>query len=417
MGSEATGLTASSPTPAPQQTVFRGDVVLLSTAEWANPFWTNKQHTALQLARLGCRVFYVDSLGLRRPTATAKDFKRLFQRLLRAFRPPRRAAAGVWVWSPLLVPAARHSWLKALNRIVLRVGLAFWLLILGFRKAVLWTYNPITSTLLRLQDYRLVVYHCVDDIAAQPGMDAAGIWASEQQLCEAADLVFVTSKELLASRASLNPANTYYYPNVVDYAHFARGGSPDGSTPADLLGSCPSPRIGFVGAISSYKVDFLLLRELAEANPQWSFVLLGSVGEGDPLTDPALLEGLANLHLLGPRSYADLPAYMAAFDVALIPAPINAYTRAMFPMKFFEYLAAGAPVVATPLPALEDFGDVFLQASTPAQFTAAIASILEGQSGLNPEHADRLARAYSYRERTQWMLQHLTDKLSSRFVL
>ncbi len=304
--------------------------------------------------------------------------------------------------------------MKALNRIVLRVGLAFWLLILGFRKAVLWTYNPAATTLLRLQDYRLVVYHCVDDISAQPGMDAAGIWASEQQLCEAADLVFVTSKELFSSRAVLNPANTYYYPNVVDYAHFARGGSPDGSAPADLLGWCPSPWIGFVGAISSYKVDFPLLRELAEANPQWSFVLIGSVGEGDPLTDSALLEGLANLHLIGPRSYADLPAYMAAFDVALIPAPINAYTRAMFPMKFFEYLAAGAPVVATPLPALEEFGDVFLQASTPAQFTAAIASILEGQSGLNPEHSDRLARDYSYHERTLWMLQHLADKISSR---
>lgn len=390
---------------------------MLSTAEWSNPFWTNKQHTALELARLGCRVFYIDSLGLRRPTATSRDLMRLFQRLVRAFLPPRRVAAGVWVWSPLIVPAARNPRLKDLNRIALRIGLAFWLLMFGFRQTVLWTYNPTTSRLLKLQDYKLVVYHCVDDIAAQPGMDAAAIRTGEQQLCAAADLVFVTSRELFSSRAALNPANTYYYPNVVDYAHFAQGRSPDQPAPSDLMRSCPSPRIGFVGAISSYKVDFPLLRELAEQNPQWSFVLIGSVGEGDPRTDPALLEGLANLHLLGPRNYTELPAYMAAFDVAIIPAPINTYTRAMFPMKFFEYLAVGLPVVSTPLPALDEFGDFFLQAATPAQFTAAIASILEGRSELNEECSDRLVRAYSYQQRTRWMLHHLTGKVSEKSVV
>jgi glycosyltransferase involved in cell wall biosynthesis len=400
-----------------QQDCFRGDVLMLSTAEWANPFWTNKQHTALQLSRFGCRVFYVDSLGLRRPTATARDLKRLAQRLLRALQPPRRVAPGVWVWSPLLVPAARKRWLKALNRIVLQIGLKCWLLLLGFRKAVLWTYNPITATLLSLADYRLVVYHCVDDIASQPGMDASGIRASEKRLCESADLVFVTSRDLFESRSSFNPSNIHYYPNVVDYAHFARRGLVEWFPPSDLLSCGPSPRIGFVGAVSSYKVDFLLLRQLAEANPQWSFVMIGSLGEGDPHSDSALLKGVANIHLLGPRSYGVLPAYMAAFDVALIPAPINNYTRAMFPMKFFEYLAAGVPVVATPLPALEEFSSFYLKAATPAQFTAAIASILEGRSGLNPELSDQLARAYGYKQRTLWMLQHLAAKLGEHAVI
>lgn len=406
------GLTAAPPAPLPRKPCFCGDVVMLSTAEWTNPFWTNKQHTTLQLSRLGCRVFYVDSLGLRRPTATSRDVKRLVQRLLRALQPPRKVAPGVWVWSPLMVPAAQQRWIRALNRFVLRAGLAFWLLILGFRKTVLWTYNPITTTLLSLSAYQLVVYHCVDDIASQPGMNAEAIRVYEQRLCEVSDLVFVTSRELLSARKSFNPVNTYYYPNVVDYSHFASGAHAHGHPPADLIRCCPSPRIGFVGAISSYKVDFLLLRQLAEDNPQWCFVLIGLVGEGDPRTDPAVLEGPPNLHLLGPRSYAVLPAYMAAFDVALIPAPINAYTRAMFPMKFFEYLAAGVPVVSSPLPALQEFCDYYLQAETPEQFSGAIASILEGRCELNPERSDRLARAYSYQQRTLWMLQLLADRLA-----
>jgi glycosyltransferase involved in cell wall biosynthesis len=208
--------------------------------------------------------------------------------------------------------------------------------------------------------------------------------------------------------------NTYYYPNVVDYSHFANRCFVDASLPVDVVERCHAPRVGFVGAISSYKVDFELLRQLAEANPWWSFVLIGSVGEGDPCTESSLLKGLDNLHLLGSRSYDDLPAYMASFDVALIPAPINSYTRSMFPMKFFEYLAAGVPVVATPLPALVEFSEFHLQASTPEQFSAAIASIVEGQSGLNLERCRDLARAYSYRQRTLWMLQHLALRLTEK---
>lgn len=397
-------------------TAFHGDIVLLSTAEWANPFWTNKQHTALELARSGSRVFYIDSLGLRQPTATSRDLKRLCLRLLRAFRPPRQVASNLWVWSPLIVPAAHQPLIQLLNQFLLGIGLDFWLCCLGLKKTLLWTYSPITLKLLRREDYAMVVYHCVDDIASQPGMDARAIRSSEIQLCTLADLVFVTSQDLLASRGPLNVANTYYFPNVVDYEHFASCSRADdrGFAFKDLpLLGC-SPCIGFVGAISSYKVDFQLLRHLAESKPDWSFVLIGSIGEGDPHTDASLLEGLANLHLVGPRRYQELPYHLAAFDVALIPAPMNAYTRAMFPMKFFEYLAAGVPVVATPLPALQEFGDCFLQASSPAGFAEAIQLILDGSSPVDAERCDQVARAYSYRTRTDWMLRHVGGRMITR---
>src|SRR5690606_8984533 len=202
-----------------------------------------------------------------------------------------------------------------------------------------WTCNPMTPRLCPVGRFAAVVYHCVDEIKAQPGMPAAEIEAAEAELLAAADHCFVTAEHLLETRRRLNP-RTHYFPNVADFEHFARARDACTRVPDDLA-ALPQPRIGFGGAISGYKLDLPLVRRVAESYPEWSVVLIGQIGEGDPWTDVRALRGVPNLHLLGPRPYADLPAYLKGFDVAILPSPINAYTRGMFPMKFFEYLAAG----------------------------------------------------------------------------
>jgi glycosyltransferase involved in cell wall biosynthesis len=115
---------------------------------------------------------------------------------------------------------------------------------------------------------------------------------------------------------------------------------------------------------------------------------------------------LPNLHLLGPKAYETLPAYLKGFDVAILPAALNAYTRGMFPMKFFEYLAAGCPVVSTALPALRDFQDVACLAPTHDAFVAALEATLRGAA---PALATRLAaaREHTYERRTARMMQLL----------
>jgi len=135
------------------------------------------------------------------------------------------------------------------------------------------------------------------------------------------------------------------------------------AVPAELA-ALPAPRIGFVGAISAYKLDLTLLETLARRHPHWSFVLIGPVGEGDPSTDVAALAALGNVHLLGTRPYNALPAYLKGLDLGLLPLRLTPYTQAMFPMKFFEYLAAGLPVVATAIDALQPFASLALLAPT-----------------------------------------------------
>jgi hypothetical protein len=132
-------------------------------------------------------------------------------------------------------------------------------------------------------------------------------------------------------------------------------------------------------------------------------VLIGKVGEGDPWTDPALLEGLPNLHLPGPRPYAQLPAYLKGFDVAMLPSTRNEYTDSMFPMKFFEYLAAGRPVVSVALPALAAFRHAAAQHDEPAAFVAALDDAIAGGAA-SLEARLAVAREHTYDGRMTRML-------------
>jgi glycosyltransferase involved in cell wall biosynthesis len=165
----------------------------------------------------------------------------------------------------------------------------------------------------------------------------------------------------------------------------------------------PGRKIGFVGAISGYKVDFPLLRLMAERHPEWSIVLIGKVGEGDPWTDVGSLADLPNLHFMGPRAYRDLPAYLKGFDVAILPSMLNEYTRGMFPMKFFEYLAAGCPVVATRLHALQAYDNVAYLAVDPADFIVGVEQALAGAVVPLGQRLDA-AKDQTYERRTARMM-------------
>lgn len=393
------------------------DVVLLATADWDHPFWTNKQHVARTLADLGHRVLYVESVGLRAPRLEGQDVLRIWRRLRRGLRPPRRVAARLWVWSPLLIPAAHAGWRRGLNQLLFSIGLRFWRSWLGLRADLFWTYNPLTGLLLNLplKNYRQLVYHCVDDLTAQPCMPSALIAAEEEKLCRLSDQIFVTSLELLRTRSVYNPS-IRYHSNVADVSHFAMARHQDGPIPQDLAQLPSGSRLGFIGAISGYKLDLDLVAALADHRPDCQIVLIGRVGEGDPTTALEPVMSCPNVHHLGPKPYAQLPDYLRGFDVALLPCPLNDYTRSMFPMKFFEYLAAGVPVVATDLPALCEYKHLARLCVTRRDFLVAVDELVlrrqhaESRSSAVP--LDQLPECCSYQARTRSMLLELQGRLA-----
>ena len=380
------------------------DILMISTADWDNPFWTNKQLMAAHFAERGYRVLYVESLGLRRATVTGQDFSRIARRILKTFRALRRVRENVWVHSPVVLPG-KSAWIKALNQRLLTHRINRCLAKLGMKRPMVWTYNPMVWSWVNMLPRDLLVYHCVDDLSAQPGMPAEAIRQADEEMAVMADVIFTTAPALARRFSQWAPEKTHYFPNVADYEHFsqARQNHP---IPDEMV-SIPSPRIGFVGAIADYKVDFDLISQVARSRPEWHWIMIGKVGEGQPTTKVDKLN-LPNIHLLGPRAYSGLPRYLAHMDVVALPCCLNDYTRSMFPMKFFEYLAAGKMVVATQLEALQEYSQACLLADDAAEFEKHITTVLDGR-GPNLALCDTLAQNNTWDTRMEYMLWVLQE--------
>jgi glycosyltransferase involved in cell wall biosynthesis len=192
-------------------------------------------------------------------------------------------------------------------------------------------------------------------------------------------------------------ANVLEAPNVADVALFSEALEPGPVDPA--IRALPEPRLVFVGAITATKLDLDLLCELALLRPEWSIALIGPIGAGDPDTDVSALESVPNIHLLGPRPHDSLPTALRGATVGLIPYAVNPLTESVFPMKVYEYLAAGLGVVSTPLPSLIGVDGVELAADAPSM--AERIELLLADGADQRAARGRLAAGHSWEARLQ----------------
>ena len=291
--------------------------------------------------------------------------------------------------SPLVIPIHGRRRLRTLNAGLLRAQVGRAAHSLGFERPLLWSYVPQADLLVETLEPSAIGYHCVDDIAAQKGVAAAPFREAEAHFAARADLVLASAPALAERMRTLNDC-VFYAPNVADTDRFATALEVGPTDPA--IAALPGPRIVFTGAVVATKLDLELLEGVARARPDWSIALVGPVGAGDPRTNNSALERLPNVHLLGARPYVGLPEVLRGADVALVPYAINDLTRSVFPMKVYEYLAAGLPVVTTPLPALAEITGVVVAADAPATVAAVERALAEDGP------AARRARSAAVRE-------------------
>jgi glycosyltransferase involved in cell wall biosynthesis len=369
------------------------DIVCVGFADWDSELQTNQHHLMKRLAREN-RVLFIESLGLRRPQLAGRDIKRIAQRLRRGLRGP-RASDGLHVLSPLVLPLHSNDLVRAFNARLLPLLVRRATRRLGMRRPILWAYVPQAEALLKVLDPEIVIYHCVDDIGATPGIDARTFREAETRFASRADLV-LASAPALAERLRTISGNVLYAPNVADTELFAtalQGGPID-----QELGRLAHPRIVFIGAVVSTKLDIELLVSLARSRPGWSFALVGPVGPGDPRADVSALEAEPNVHLLGRRPYEQLPTVLRGADAGLIPYARNELTNSIFPMKVYEYMAAGLPVVATQLPALADVTEIATAADAQGIVDLLQKALAEDTPEIRAERS-RLAASHSWTQR------------------
>lgn len=259
----------------------------------------------------------------------------------------------------------------------------------GIDQPLLWLYTPMAAPFVEVIDPRLLIYDVMDELSAFKGAPAE-LKEADRQLLREADLVFTGGLSVYQARQP-HHQNIHLFPSGVEIAHFARAASEEFARPKDIA-ELPTPILGYFGVIDE-RMDLPLLASLANTHPEWSLVMVGPVIK----IEPHELPQAPNLHYVGMKEYDELPAYLAHFDVALVPFAMNESTRYLSPTKTLEYLAAHKPVVSTPIhDIIELYGDYVYIGHTPAEFVehveSALATAATEQAARRAQEKDLLAK-------------------------
>jgi glycosyltransferase involved in cell wall biosynthesis len=275
-------------------------------------------------------------------------------------------ACGVWVVVPQLPAGLNEAEVGALQQALLQDEL---MLEHSITDYLLWYYTPMALSFTRHLEPLAVVYDCMDELSAFKNAPAT-LKQREVELLEMADLVFTGGYSLYEAKCHRHP-NVHPFPSSIDTAHFRQARHlPEPDEQAGL----PHPRLGYCGVLDE-RLNQALIAALADARPQWHFMMVGPIVK----IDPAELPQRPNIHYLGGKQYDELPAYLAGWDVALLPFAHNESTRYISPTKTPEYLAAGVPAISTSIrDVVHPWGTDGLVkiADTPQEFIAAAEYLL-----------------------------------------
>jgi glycosyltransferase involved in cell wall biosynthesis len=381
-------------------------IVCVSPQPWEAELPTNRQQVMRRAARFGHEIVFVETAHFigrdlwrlaRRPRGGSPTLRRLIVGNQVAERITVRAAPWLAPWGRRIPWANRFN--TALTGLVVRSIV---------RRAkgpvVLWLYDAASSALVGRCGEAAAVYDCVDDhveVAGQNPRVRALLTAADKQAALAASVVITTTRTLYERHRATN-SRTHLVPNVGDYEHFAPAASR--LLAADDVSALSGPVLGFTGNVAAWKIDFELLTEVACRKPLWTLVLVGPV-RTDTIDQLSRLAELPNVHYLGPRSYERVPEYVAGFDVGLCPYLWNAAMRSGFPLKLYEYLAAGKPVVASGNPDVAGMEPDVRLVRGVDDFVSAVEDVLSLNSDDDRARRMTLAAANTWETRTRQMLE------------
>jgi UDP-galactopyranose mutase len=380
------------------------DIICISTTDW-DEILGGRQQIMARLAAKGNRVLFVGrQVG---PEHLLKDAA-LRKRKLKSWQHPAISvvADNLWTYAPPLMPPGRYYSLtmnrlgqSILSRSINRVAYE-----LNLQPVLLWIYPPHSAPLIDNIPHRLCIYHCVDRFAGnQKGLKRKIMDAQELELLQKADLIFTSGKRLLEEHQSHTNKPMMLITNAANIAHFQ---STDMVHPE--VATLPHPRLGIMGTFDG-RIDVPLLEMIAHNRPDWHLVLIGQIRPGR--VNLTSLLNMKNVHHLGIRPFTQLPQLLNGMDVLLIPYVQNELTEFINPLKLYEYLAIGAPIVSVPLPEVLHLGQL-IAVATRQNFVETIESVLQNDTPENRQERRLAAQKFSWDARVQQMLDVITERLN-----
>ncbi len=350
-------------------------IICFGGEDW---WYHNRGHYDMQMMRELSKhvpVLYVNSIGMRVPSVGEGSMflKRVLRKLKSLKRGLVKVREGFWVASPLVAPAGMGA---GLNRWALAKQVKLFARRAGIRKPLVWVACPPGAEVVDRLNPVGVVYQRTDRFEDFEGVNRDRIKGFDTFLKDRAELTLYCSSWLMGQEGD-GCRSAEFIDHGCDYDAFAQAGQDPASEPEDVK-PIARPRVGFIGGIDKHTFDPELFVEVAERLPDARFVMVGGCSLPEGWAD------LPNVHFLGRRQYEEVPGYMAACDVLIMPWNRTDWIQACNPVKLKEYLAIGRPIVSTPFPELERFAGLVEVADTAEGFAAAISRVLASEHNEAP---------------------------------
>jgi len=273
----------------------------------------------------------------------------------------------------------------------------------GLEDYVIWSCYPLETGYFKVLKPKLKVFDAVDDWSKHPSYRhfADSLKQNYKTIGNQADLIFTVTEEL--KNLFTNQENIFLIPNAVDLKNYQR----EFPIVNRDIGELPHPIIGYLGTIQE-RIDLNLIAYLASNNPHSSIAMVGPVWQ-EKIKETFLK--YKNVHFLGRKSYEEAPMYIQQFDVAIVPHKTDDFSKSTNPMKIFDYLACGKPVVSTISANLDIFGDLIYATNDYAEFNHYLSQALDEDKTINTEKRLNFIKEHGWNKRTDKMLELIYQKI------